>query len=103
VESQCEISRTSYAKKAARYNKADWLCVGVLHSEVYNAARKARAAKPAPGAIKVTKRKVGGSVGRGEAIMQYGANVTTTIKVAMRDGQAKRAEEARRIKRCKEG
>ena len=58
-----------------------------------SAARKAWAAGPTSGTIKVTRRKVGGSVGKG-AIMQHGANVTATVKIATRDSQAERAKGA---------
>jgi hypothetical protein len=47
-----------------------------------SAARKVRAAEFAPGAMRVTKRKVGGSMCK-RAIMQHGANVTATVKMVM--------------------
>jgi hypothetical protein len=56
-----------------------------------SAARKARAAGSAPGAMRVTKRKIGGSMDK-RATMQHGANITATVKMATRDGQAKKAE-----------
>jgi hypothetical protein len=50
-----------------------------------SAARKARAAGSAPGAVRATKRRIGSSTDE-RAIMQHGTNVTTTVKVAARDG-----------------
>ena len=64
-----------------------------------SAARKARAAGSAPDAM---KRRIGSSMDE-RAIMQHGANVSTTVKVATRDGQAKKAGGRWRIKQYKEG
>jgi hypothetical protein len=56
-----------------------------------SAARKARAAGSAPDTMRVMKRKIRGSMDK-RAIMQHCANVTATVKMATRDGQAKKAE-----------